>query len=188
DHARSYRIHPDAVRANLLREADGERVDGALGGGVVHVLAGAAEARGDRGNVDDGAALAAMAGRHALHGLARAEEASRDVDREHALQPLGAHRLDAHAAVDDAGVVHEDVEAPERALRLVEEPQDIRLDGDVARDGMGLPARALDVAAKRLRGGGIAQVIDADGVAARGGEPRGGRADAAATARDQHDL
>src|SRR5690606_39863726 len=88
----------------------------------------------------------------------------------------------------DAGVVHEDVEAPERALRLVEEPQDIRLDGDVARDGMGLPARALDVAAKRLRGGGIAQVIDADGVAARGGEPRGGRADAAATARDQHDL
>ena len=37
------------------------------------------------------------------------------------------HRLDAHAAVDDAGVVHERGHAPELVVHRLEEAHDVRL-------------------------------------------------------------
>src|SRR5687767_6078900 len=48
DHARPHRVDADALGAHLLRQADGESVDRALGRRVVDVLARAAEARRHR--------------------------------------------------------------------------------------------------------------------------------------------
>src|SRR5580765_7298010 len=56
DDAGTHCVDADALRADLLGEADGERVDRALRGGVVDVLARRAELCRDRGHIDDRAA------------------------------------------------------------------------------------------------------------------------------------
>ena len=79
----------------LEREADGEGVDRALGGGVVDVDAGRAELGRRRREVDDAAALAAVLGRHAEDRGLGAEEGAGDVDREDAVDAGGVHLVDA---------------------------------------------------------------------------------------------
>ena len=105
DQARAHGVHADAFLRHFLREPDGERVDGALRGRVVHVLAGRAELRGPRRDVDDRAARAAVARGHAPHRFARAQEGAGDVGGEHALEARGVHLVQAHLVLEDAGVV-----------------------------------------------------------------------------------
>src|SRR5690606_33747077 len=60
DHAWPHGIDPNAFGGNFLGQAERHAVDRALGGGVVDVFVGRAEFRCDRGNIDDGTALAAI--------------------------------------------------------------------------------------------------------------------------------
>jgi hypothetical protein len=184
DDAGAYGVHADGLGAHFLGEADRERIDRAFRGCVIDVFARPAEARGDRGNVDDRAALAAMAPRHALHRLARAEEAARHVDREHALDALGRHLLDAHATVDDAGVVHQRGHAAEPVVHRIEEAYDIGFARHVGLHGNGVPSQLLD---KPIGCGAVLFVADCDRVAALSREQRGCRPYAAAPAGDHHD-
>ena len=60
DEAGPDRVDANAFFGNLLRQADRERVDRALRGGVIHVLARRSHARGTGGDIDDRAAAAAV--------------------------------------------------------------------------------------------------------------------------------
>src|SRR5688572_11450942 len=146
DHAGAHRVDADALRPDFLRKADGEGVYRALRGRVVHVVARAAEARGRRGKVDDRAAFAAVARRHALDRLARAQEAAGDVDRQHALDALGRHAFHARAAIDDAGVVDQRADAAELLVHGPEHAHHVVLARDIA-----LNRNALDRPRQLLR-------------------------------------
>src|SRR5438309_4045580 len=181
DHARSHRVHADIFAADLLREAERQGIDRAFRRGIVDVHGGRAQARRDRREVDGRAAVAAVARRHALHRLACAEEAARDVDGEHALEARHAHLIDARRAIDDPRVVREHREPAQAPIHLGEQAHDVGFHRDVGGDG-----EAADFARERLARAAIAHVIDAYLVAAPGGEPRRRGADAAAGARNEH--
>ena len=72
DQSRADRRHANALARYFIAEPDGEGIDRTLGSRIVDIGIGRAEFRRDRRKVDDDAALAAMLGRHALDGLARA--------------------------------------------------------------------------------------------------------------------
>src|SRR5688500_15986578 len=182
DHAGPYAVYPDAFGSDLLGETDGKSIDRPLGGGVIDIFARRAELRRDRRHVDDGATRAAVALRHALHRLARAQEAAEHVDREHALDALGRHRLAARAAVHDPGVIHEHIHAAELLVDGFEQAHDVGFGGHVR-----LHRQAADLARELFGRVLFLAVIDADAIPAPGGEPRGGGADAASAARhDEH--
>src|SRR5438874_5387550 len=181
DHARSHRVHADAFGADLLCEAERQRIDRALRRGIVDVHGRRAKARRDRREVDDRAAGAAVARRHAFHRFACAEKAAGDVDGEHALEARHAHLIDARRAIDDAGVVDEHREAAQAPIHLGKKMHDIGFHRHVGGDG-----DAADFARERLARAAIANVIDAYLVAALGGEPRRRGADAAGGPRDEH--
>src|SRR4030095_14445127 len=63
DQSRRHRVDADAVAGELLRQADRHRVDRRLRGRVPDEIARAAERRRGRGEGDDRAARAAVAGR-----------------------------------------------------------------------------------------------------------------------------
>src|SRR5258706_1198204 len=181
DHAGTDGVDADAFGADLFRQAESQRVDRRLGGGVVHVHGGRADARGDRRQVDDRAAGAAVLLRHALHRFARAEEAAGDVDREHALHALGRHLVDTRCQVDDAGVVYEHRDTPKLLVDLAEHAQHVALGCDVAwnRNGTRFP--------RQLLGGGLVMhVVQRHLVAALYREAYGRGADAAAATGDEH--
>src|SRR6185503_15792436 len=184
DHAGSHGVHADAFSADFLRQADREAVDRAFRRRVVHVVARAAELCRHRGHVDDGAALAAVLRRHALHRLARAQEAASDVDREHALDALGGQVLDARAAVDDAGVVHQHVEVTQLVVDGLEQAHYVGFDRHVALDRDRVVTELLGQLVRRAL---IRPIVHAYAVAAFCRQPRGGGADAAAAAGDEHD-
>ena len=77
-------VHAYALGGDFLGQAQRHHVQRALGGRIVHVLARCAQPRSDAGDVHDGATPSAMAGAHAPHGLARADEAADGIDTEHA--------------------------------------------------------------------------------------------------------
>jgi hypothetical protein len=79
-----------------------------------------------------------------------------------------------HPGIDDAAV-----ERAKRAHRAFEHFDHIPLEGDVAMQGDGPAARALDFAHRLLRALLIAHVIDANRPAASAGEQGSGAADAA---------
>src|SRR6185503_6873545 len=129
---------------------------------------------------DDDAALAAMPGRHPLHGLACAENAAGDIDRQHFLDALGRHLVDAHTALaDDAGIVDEGAERSELVGRL-EQPENIALLADVALHRDRLAVLRLDVGDDFLCRGLIRGIAHDDPIAARSGSERSSAADAAA--------
>jgi hypothetical protein len=146
-----------------------------------------AEPRRHRREIDDRAARPAAPRRHAAHRLARAQEGAGEVRRQHALEALERHVLQARLALEDAGVVDQRRDRPERALRGVEHARDLPLGAHVGLQRERAPAGGRDFGDHRFGRRTIAQVVDAHRVAARGREPRGRRADAAARARDQHD-
>ena len=69
---RRHGIHADAFGPHFLGQTQGKDIDGALGRGVVHVLARGAQSSGSRAEVDDDATLPTVFGAHAAHGLTRA--------------------------------------------------------------------------------------------------------------------
>src|SRR5690349_20027684 len=73
DHAGPDGIDANALRPDLFRQSERERIDRRLCRRVIDVLARRADPGGDRRDIDDRAARAAMLGRHALDGLARAK-------------------------------------------------------------------------------------------------------------------
>ncbi len=80
DHPGRDRIDPDPVATELLRQPDGQRIDGGLGGGVVHVLVRRTESGRRRRHVDDRATGATTAGRHRQGGGAAGEDHAGEVD------------------------------------------------------------------------------------------------------------
>src|SRR6185437_4500991 len=174
----------DALAGNLKPEANGEGIDRALGGRVVDIGIGPAELRGDRGHIDDDAALAAMPDRHPLHRLARAKNAAGNVDRQHAPDAFGRHLIDPHAApADNAAVVDQRAERAQ-FVRGLEEFQDIALLADIAFRGDRLAVLRLDRGHDLVGCSLVAGVTHDDTEAARGGRKCGGAADAAAAAGD----
>src|SRR3954451_22478214 len=97
------------------------------------------------------AALAAVARRHALHSLARAQQRTCDVDAHH-LHHIGERdRIDAPLLpADHAGVVYETSERPEHAVGLGEEVQDVGFRSDISLYSDRFPAGRLDVSHNRL--------------------------------------
>ena len=181
DHAGPHRVDADALGSDLLGEAQRQRIDCRLRRRVIHVHRRSTDARRHRRDVDDRATLSAVALRHALHRLARAEEAAGYIDREHAVDALGRHFVEARREVDDAGVVHQHADAAEPLIHLLEHAQYIRFRRHVGgdRDATGLPRQLLG---SRL----VVHVIQRHLVSALGSEARRRRADAAAAAGDEH--
>ena len=77
---------------------------------------------------------------------------------------------------------------PRRSVALLEQPDDVGLDSDVGGNRRGAAASRFDIGHDPRRRVAIAAVVHADGVAARRGEARRRRPDAATTARHEQDL
>ena len=75
-----------------------------------------------------------MAGRHAADRFLRRADRADDVDREHALQPLGRDLVDTRRHADDAGIVYEPVELAEGGVDGCEDGGKAELGADVAFD------------------------------------------------------
>ena len=75
--------------------------------------------------------------------------------------------VDPRLHVDDAGVVDEGGQPPERDVAGLEETLDLGLDPDVGGHGNGRPAGRMDVAHDALGRFAVGAVVHADGVAAR---------------------
>ena len=102
--------------------------------------------RAERRHVDDRAALAAVARRHALHGFARAQQLPGDIDAHRLHDARKGQRLDAPlGAAGDAGIVDETGERAEHAIGLGEQAQHVVFVADIALDREGFAARRLDV-------------------------------------------
>jgi hypothetical protein len=177
--ARGDAVDPDPVAAELLRERPGERDDRALARHVVEQERDAAKRRARR-DVDDRAA-APLA--HRRDGGAAGQEHRRDVDVHHLL-PFPERDLGERPHLErgvEARVVDEHVEAATPRERLVDEPRDLRLVGDVG-------GEAHPVRVRRGRLLGAAQVGD-DDPGALGSEPVGDRpADPLRRSGDDGDL
>src|SRR5712664_1709538 len=173
----------NAFAGDFVAQSDREGIDGAFGGGVIDIGIGRAELRGNRRQIDDDATLAAMSRRHPLYRFARAQNAAGDVDRHHALNPLGGHFVDARRRPHDAGVVDERAERSECVGRL-EQREDVALVADIAFHRDRPAVTGFDRGDDAARGGLIAGIADADPKAPRRGGNRGGAADTSASAGD----
>jgi hypothetical protein len=129
-----------------------------------------------------------MAGRHAQHRLAGAQEAPHHIGRQHPLPSLRGHLVEPHGPLEDAGVVDQDVELAELAVDGTEDLLDVGFYRHVALDGDRPPA-CLDDRLHHAFGGRPARVVvHCDIIAASGREPRGRGPDAAARTGHQHDF
>ena len=84
-----------------------------------------------------------MPGRHPPHRLACAEKAADDVGGEHTLPAARRHVFHAHLGLEDAGVVDQRRDPTERSVEVLEKPNHIGFDADVAGDRERLAAAAL---------------------------------------------
>ena len=132
--------------------------------------------------------MAAAFRRHPPHGLARTEKRTDRVDAEDALEAFGGHRLEPHLTLEDAGVVDERVRPPEPSVDLREQTLDVALGSDVGGDRNPASSRALDSRGHLARGRFVANVIDADVVAARRGKNGRRPPNPAARAGDDDDA
>jgi hypothetical protein len=123
DTGRAKAVAADPTLHVVRRDTERHGKHGALAH-LVREAVGDADERGDRGDVEDGAALAV--GKHALDAILEAVEDALDVDVVHAVH-VRAHRREDVADMSDPRVVHEDVHAPPA-----------RTDGVVARADRGL--------------------------------------------------
>ncbi|MNZ81685.1 hypothetical protein D3C78_1003610 [compost metagenome] len=129
-----------------------------------------------------------MVGRHALECLAGTEEAAGDIDRQDALQAAGIHVLHAHLCFEYSGVVDQYIDATERLVQLAEHTQHVFFAGDIGCNRQGATSATFNLLHECFGGAALAVIVDADGIAALGGQQCGGCANAAAGAGDQHDL
>ena len=185
DDAGAHRIDADALLGHLAGKAHGETVDRAFRGGVVDILARRPMHRRHRRDIDDSAAPAAVARRHAAYRLPGAEERADDVGAENPFEAVRPHFVDARLAVDDAGVVDQGVERAEGHVDGLEHAQDVGFDADVALDADGLAAGFHDRAHKCGRRRLVQCVVHRDAPTAPRRDPSDGGADAAAAAGDE---
>jgi hypothetical protein len=102
--------------------------------------------------------------------------------------PRGVHRLDPHLLLENARVVHQAGNSPESLPGRLEQPDDIRFDGHVRGNRHRFAAARFDLRDERLGLRAGTPVIDADGVATAGRQPRGSRTDATARAGNEEDF
>ena len=182
DEAGADGVDADAFFGDLFGETDGERIDGAFGGGVVDVFAGGAGFGGAGGDVDDGAAGAVVAGGHAADGFFRTEQRGLDVEGEEALNAGGVEGVEACLGFECGGVVDQGGEAAEFGVDLFEEGEDAGFGGEVGLDGDG-----VDFGGELFGDLAVVGIVDGDFIAAGGGEAGGGGTDAAGAAGDDDD-
>src|SRR6266567_3121829 len=178
-------VHPDGVAepAGLGGRHPGQPVDCRFRRGVDRD-ARKGDRRGDRRDVDHGAAAAGRAaGAHGAEGVLDAERGAEDVDLEH-LADVVRVEVDDQAGNLDAGVVDHDVHAAELGDRARDASLPAVVVGDVQREERGVTAGFLD----RVDGGlaeFLADVADDDGRAGPGQRLGHPGAEAARPAGDQ---
>ncbi len=137
-------VDANAFRRDLAGEADGKRVDGALGGGIVDILARAAEHGRHGGNIDDGTAAPAVTDRHAPDRLGGAADLADHIDGEHPLQPVARHVFHTGRAVDHAGIVDQAVQPAELSVHACKDRGDTLFRAGIALNKRGLsPVAAM---------------------------------------------
>jgi hypothetical protein len=120
DHAWPHCVDANAFGREFARESAGEAFDRRLGGSVIDEHAGGARLHEAGRHVHNRAAAAAIARRHALQCLARAEHRAEDIGRVELLNPGEIHVLEPACVREDPGVVDERVDAPEFAVHRSE--------------------------------------------------------------------
>ncbi len=186
DQAGAHGVDADALGGDFTGQSDGEGFDGRLGRRIVHRHARRTGFHKRRRQVDDAATRATMAGRHACHGRLRAHEVAHHIGGKHPLKARHIHALHPRIRRDDARVVDQGVQR--WAFAVDKGKQGLHLIGlrHIGSHAPGLTAGRLDVFDHGLRGGLIAGVIDANGVALQGQQTGRGRADAAPAASDEN--
>lgn len=186
-HARRDRVDPDAGGRQFLRHANRQGIDGALRGRIPDEFVGRAEARRDRGDVDDRPALRVRVGEQRAGRLARDQDRAGDVDVDAGADRLRVGLGQLAGGTGDAGIVDDMGERPERRFGVREDAGDVILHGHVAlqRDGF----RPSGLAGRDDLGGGLrrALVVHRDVIAALRGHHADGGADAPAAAGDEED-
>src|SRR5262249_5229895 len=136
DQPRPYRIDAHPLRRELLGEPGGQRVDGALRSGIVHIFERRAEPGRRRGQKDDRSATT-----EAACTFPGAEISAQYIDLEDAPQPLAAHLGESEGWRHDAGIDDNARKRAERFFSRVEHREDVGLDRYVALDEDRLSAR-----------------------------------------------
>jgi hypothetical protein len=139
------RVDADTFGADLLAEAQRQRIHGSLGRSVPNELAGAAERRRRGGDVDNGPATAAEPRRHPANGLAGDEYRSGDVDVDARLDRRVIGIGKPAGASDHARVIHESGDRPELLVNRAEQLLHVVGRADIRLDRERPAACALDV-------------------------------------------
>ena len=160
DDARTHGVDANPLRCHFARQTQREHVDGAFGRRVIDILARRTNARRRAGQVDDGAALAAMAGAHAQHRLARAHDRAQHIDIEHAAQARKAHGVDARGQVHHAGVIDQRVQAAQLGVDASEHAQHLGFVSHVGLNGNSLHAQRPSSAHHLVGSLGVVGVVD----------------------------
>ena len=184
---RPYGVDADAFFRHFARQAVGERVDPAFGGGVKHIFAGAAGdgAIEDNSTIDPPLPPCAVDIRRTA---SRAQiKAPNRIDVDHLADGGGRGAIEPRILAANAGAIDEMRNWSQRTRGLAEDAYDFVFFRHVALQRDGFAARFLHRLGDLRRGLGIADVIDGDVVAALAGKQRGRGADAAATAGDEKD-
>ena len=129
-----------------------------------------------------------MLGREPQHSLFAGEDGSDHVDLKELRQLCGFPLVGRGEAPDDAGVVDEAGERPQRLRRLIEQPGKLSRVGDIGLESLRLSARVLDFRDGRLSRLGVGGVVDGDRVAVRSEPAADGRADAARASGDDDEA
>ena len=153
------------VRPEFRRQVLGEPDQPVLGGNVARDR-GAADDSQDRGDVDDPAVLACQ---HVAADLAGHDELRDQVSLYH-LAEIRRRGVDDVLAMDDAGIVHQHVDAAMFGDDPADLGHDVRLVGDVERDDLRLAALAGDGARRRLELFHAAAGAEYRGASAREGQ------------------
>ena len=179
----SNRVDANAFFGDFLRQANGERIDGALASGVVDVLAGRSRPRRTRGDVYDRSSPTSMARRHSSYRFAATQESSNDVGGESSAKARGVHRVEPCLALDGSGVIDKGGEVPQFAVDCFEKAYYIRFRTDVGLHGHSVSVFLLNGAHDLCGFLALSQIVDADRKTSPGSENSGGRADPSAGAR-----
>src|ERR1700731_835228 len=177
----------DTFACDFVSQSEGEGIDRAFGGRVIDIGVGRSEFCGNRRQVDDDAALAAMPRRHPFDGLARAKHAAGDVDGHHALDAFGRHLVNTRGRPDDAGIVDQRAERAERVGGL-EQRENVALAADIAFHRDRLAVAGFDTRDDVAGGGFVVGVADTNPKTAGSGGNWGGGANAAASPGEDDDF
>ena len=153
ERSRGNGVHHDAVALEFHRRDDREARDAGLRRAVVGLTGVAVDPRGRR-RVDDPSVVGLAALRTLApvrRGEARDAEGALEVDLDNRI-PLFFGHVHEHPVAQDAGVVHDDVEATEVVDRLLDDVAGALPGRDVVTVGDGLAAHRFDLGDHIVRG------------------------------------